>query len=185
MNGGQQLRQRHIALVIQTPNTMLWGVTLNSDARFNRLLPLLTMCMVAYLSAFANDPRVAPADHKEWSPNHAFFLEAKMKEKRTRVFRAGRFPQMLWEIPAYLQIADLSNDGKHVAFSYAGGNILDPGVRAVDTLVTFYSADGTSRAVSVADILPEFCALGAFHRGTALGSGHGLSTHRAAASYLG
>ncbi len=117
------------------------------------------MCIVAFLSAFANDPRVAPADHKEWSPNHAFFLEANVKEKRTRVFRAGKVQQMLWEIPAYLEIADLSNDGKHVASSYAGGNILDPGVRGTDTLVTFYNADGTARAIPVADILPDFAHL--------------------------
>lgn len=71
------------------------------------------------MAAHAADPRMMPVDHKDFSPNHAFFLEARVKEKRTRVFHAGKEPRLLWEIPAYLQIADLSNDGKHVASSYA------------------------------------------------------------------
>ncbi len=122
-------------------------------------MAIVVACVLACPAARADDPRVLPADHKEFSPNHAFFLEAKVKEKRTRVFHSGKVPRLLWEVPAYLEIADLSNDGKHLASSYAGGNILDPGVRPNDALVTFYNADGTSRAVSVAAVLPNFAQL--------------------------
>lgn len=107
----------------------------------------------------ADDPRVAPADHKEFSPNRQYFLFSSVKDKRTKIFRASKPTAVLWEIPAYLEIADLANDGKHVAASYEGGNILDDNVRASDPLVTFYSSAGAKRVVTVGEVVPQFASL--------------------------
>ena len=119
----------------------------------------LASFMILSVMLHAAGPGIAPADHTEYSPNHRFFLISSVKEKRTRIFQVNDPSVMLWEIPLYLQNADLANDGRHVAASYEGGNILDENVRASDVLVTFYSATGRKRIVTVGEIVPDLVSL--------------------------
>jgi hypothetical protein len=121
------------------------------------MLPRILMVLLVTLffagSLFAGDsPRQAPQDIKEFSPNHHFFLISKVKEKRTQVFGANQASTVLWEVPVYLQIADLSDDGRHIAASYAGGNILENNVRPSDPLITFFNASGSKRIVTVVEV---------------------------------
>lgn len=117
------------------------------------------LLMIVPTRLYAASPPVAPADHTEYSPNHHFFLISSVKEKRTRIFGASDPAAVLWEIPLYLQNADLANDGLHVAASYDGGNIFDEKIRPSDTLITFYSATGRKRVVTVGEVVPDLISL--------------------------
>ena len=119
----------------------------------------LALLMIVPTRLYAASPPVAPADHTEYSPNHRFFLISSVKEKRTRIFRTSDPAAVLWEIPFYLQNADLANDGRYVAASYDGGNIFEEKVRPSDTLITFYSATGRKRVVTVGEVVPDLISL--------------------------
>lgn len=127
-----------------------------------RVSLLLTLL---FTSSFltADDPRQAPMDVKQFSPNHQYFLISKVKEKCTKIFRSNKPSTVLWQIPLYIQIADISNDGRHVAASYAGGNILESNVRPSDPLITFYNAAGLKRIVTVGEVVGD---LGKLQRST-------------------
>lgn len=107
----------------------------------------------------ADDPRQAPMDAKQYSSNHQFFLVSKVKERRTQIFRSDKPSAALWQIPVYIQIPDLSNDGRHVAASYEGGNILENDVRPSDPLITFYNASGARRIVTVGEVVGDLSKL--------------------------
>ena len=113
------------------------------------------MTALFFTSSFlaADDPRSAPKDLKEFSPNHHFFLTSKIKENRTQVFLTNKPLAVLWEVPTYIQIPDLSDDGRHIAASYEGGNILDNNVHSSDTLITFYNSSGFRRIVTVGEVV--------------------------------
>ena len=116
--------------------------------------PLIFAMLLFSPFSWADDPRAAPTDHKEFSPNHQYFLISKVQEKRTQIFQTSKPHTVLWSISAYIQLASLSNDGRHVAASYEGGNILDLDVRPADPLITFYNATGETHVVTVNDVLP-------------------------------
>ena len=124
---------------------------------------LLTALLFTSSFLAADDPRQAPMNIKQFSPNHQYFLISKVKEKRTQVFRSDKPSTVLWQIQAYIQIADLSNDGRHVAASYEGGNILENDVRPSDPLITFYNATGSKRVVTVGEVVGD---LGKLRRST-------------------
>jgi hypothetical protein len=124
---------------------------------------LLTALLFTSSFLAADSPRQAPKDLKEFSPNHQFFLISKVKEKRTQVFRTDKPSTVLWEIPVYIQIPDLSNDGRHIAASYEGGNILENDVRPSDPLIIFYNATGSKRVVTVGEVVGD---LGQLRRST-------------------
>jgi hypothetical protein len=138
------LRDRYIALC-GTLNTMLFAL------RVSLLIALL------FTSSFlaAGAPRQAPMDVKQFSPDHQYFLISKVKEKCTQIFRSDKPSTVLWQIPVYIQIADISNDGRHVAASYEGGNILENDVRPSDPLITFYDATGSRRVVTVGEVVGD------------------------------
>ncbi|NUQ29261.1 MAG: hypothetical protein HOQ35_12200 [Acidobacteriaceae bacterium] len=119
----------------------------------------LALLMIVPTMLYAASPPVVPADHTEYSPDHRFFLISSVKEKRTRIFRASDPAAVLWEIPLYLENADLANDGRYVAASYDGGNIFDEKIRPSDTLITFYSAAGRKRVVTVGEVVPDLTSL--------------------------
>lgn len=120
---------------------------------------LLTALVMTTSFLAADDPRQAPTDVKQYSPNHQFFLVSKVKERRTQIFRAGKSSAVLWQIPVYIRIPDLSDDGHHVAASYEGGNILENNVRPSDPLITFYNASGTRRIVTVGEVVGDLSKL--------------------------
>ena len=72
-----------------------------------------------------------------------------------QVFHSDKPLSVLWQIPVYIQIANLSNDGRHVAASYEGGNILDNNIRPSDPLITFYNATGPRRVVTVGEVVGD------------------------------
>jgi hypothetical protein len=121
--------------------------------------PLLAALVMASSFLAADDPRQAPMDVKQYSPNHQFFLVSKVKEKCTQIFRADKPSAVVWKIPIYIQIPDISNDGRHVAASYEGGNILENNVRPSDPLVTFYNASGSKRIVTVGEVVGDLTKL--------------------------
>jgi hypothetical protein len=113
-------------------------------------LQLSLMTALFFIGSFlaADDPRQAAKDLKEFSPNHHFFLTSKMKENRTQVYRTDKPLIVLWEVPTYIQIPDLSDDGRHIAASYEGGNILEDNVRSSTfslPSITPRGPDGPSR----------------------------------------
>lgn len=78
-----------------------------------------------------------------------------MREKRTQIFRSDKPSTVLWQIPVCIPIADISNNGCHVAASYEGGNILENDVRPSDPLITFYDATGSGRVVTVSEVVGD------------------------------
>jgi hypothetical protein len=120
---------------------------------------LLAALLLCGLPLCADSPRVARQDRKQFSSNHRFFLISKLKESRTQVFRTDRPASILWEVPIYMSVSELSNDGRHIADIYEGGNILGDDIRPSDPLITFYNASGTRRIVTLGEIVPERKAL--------------------------
>ena len=100
----------------------------------------------------ADSPRVAPADRKQFSLNHRFFLLSKLKERGTWVFAAKNPSTPLWQIPVYIGNPEISNDGTTVAAIYEGGNILDASVKPGEPLVTLYDSHSKKRVYTVGEV---------------------------------
>jgi hypothetical protein len=127
------------------------------------LLVVMLLTTTGFVRGFAathaaghpDDPLPTPADRKVFSPDHRFYFNTRVRENRTDVFAAGKPAAPLWTLPMYLDEAFLSNDGRHIAAEYPGGNILDASVKPSDTLFTFYSPGALPRLVSVGSVVGD------------------------------
>ena len=133
-------------------------------ARWLLLLALLpgSMCLPGYglgPGLGFDDPPPAPADRKEYSPNHHYFFETRVAQNRTDVYEAAKPGTPLWTLPFYLDSAFLANDGRHLAVEYRGGNILEASVKPSDTLFTFFSPGVPPKFVSVGSVVGDISKL--------------------------
>ena len=118
-------------------------------------LPML----LAAVSAHAAAPRAVPHDVKRFAANGRYFFVSRQAQHSTIVFSAARPASPLWSVPAWLPLADVSNDGNHLAAIYPGGNILAADAVASTPLLTFYNRSAPARTFTVGDVVPDLTTL--------------------------